>query len=239
MLVDSSVVLTKAKNNVAKFLKRIESNEWPLYDFSKAIYIKNQINMVVVCKEHGEFNITPHHLKEKGGCPKCANCYRRTSTEYKQEVLEWTNGEIEALGEYINVRTKVAHKHVTCGHIWETLPSHIKSGTGCPKCASYGFNKTLPGTLYYISIDNGTAYKIGITNRKVQDRFSREELKEIEIIKTWDFVVGQEAYDKEQAILKEYKWAQYLGDNLLNNGNTEMFYTDVLHLDSRQRVTIK
>lgn len=180
------------------------------------------------------WKVVPTSILSGHGCPKCTGKYKRTTIDYQKE-LEEASLEYEVLEEYINNRTPILHEHMPCGHIWKVRPSKVLCYQPCPKCTNYGFNPTLPATLYYISIDNGTAYKIGITNRKVSDRFPTEELERIEIIKTWDFIIGKDAYDKEQWILKEYEWAQYLGDNLLKNGNTEMFYTDVLHLDDRLR----
>lgn len=42
--------------------------------------------------------------------------------------------EIEFIGEYIDARTKSTFKCV-CGNIWNTKPSHIFDGVGCPKCS--------------------------------------------------------------------------------------------------------
>ena len=94
-----------------------------------------------------------------------------------------------------------------------------------------GFDPTLPATLYYVSVLGGTAYKIGITNRTVEQRFDPKDFKTVEVIKTWDFPIGYDAKEKESFILNEYKWAKYEGDPLLESGNTELFAHDVLQLD--------
>lgn len=59
-------------------------------------------------------------------------------------------------------------------------------GNGCPFCGCSGFDKTKPGILYYLKIiteNNQTLYKIGITNRTVEEKFDIRELQRIEIIK--------------------------------------------------------
>ena len=48
---------------------------------------------------------------------------------------------------------------------------------------------------------------------------------------------GQECYDKEQEIIKEYSEYKYSGDNLLKNGNSELFSKDILLLDSDGTLT--
>ena len=57
-------------------------------------------------------------------------------------------------------------------------------------------------------------------------------MKKIHIVKTWEYVVGTDAYDKEQEILAMYSHEQYTGiDKMLSSGNTELFMWDVLGLD--------
>ena len=75
-------------------------------------------------------------------------------------------------------------------------------------------------------------YKIGITNYSVQKRFTVADVELIEVVKTWEYAVGGDAYKAEQYYLREYKEYKYLGDPLLSSGNTELFYSDVLLLDT-------
>lgn len=85
----------------------------------------------------------------------------------------------------------------------------------------FDYNK--PTTLYFISlnIEGDTLYKIGITNKTVQERmgsdFNRFNCK-IE----WEqqFSTGREAYTKEQELLKQYK-DKLVNTNKLISGNSE------------------
>jgi len=96
-----------------------------------------------------------------------------------------------------------------------------------------GFNPTKAGTLYYLRINNGQAYKIGITNRSVSERFNSCDLDKIEVLKTWDYPIGHDARDMETKIINDYSYAKYSGDDLLESGNTELFDRDILGLDVR------
>lgn len=87
--------------------------------------------------------------------------------------------------------------------------------------------------MYYLSIDNGVAYKIGITNNDITVRFSAKELKIITVIATWEYSIGEEAYNEEQRILDEFSDMRYKGPALLKAGNTELFHSDILNLDKR------
>ena len=229
----------KSFNSFQRLLTLTLSDEWPNYDFSQAEYRNNTTKMLVICKYHGEVWIRPKHLLTGVGCKQCGvirtqNATRKTIEQYDSELLEAHKGTIKRLGLYRTAATKIPHKHI-CGYEWDVRPNDLLNNHGCPCCSQGGFNPKLPAILYYISIDNGRAYKIGITNRSVKARFSKSEFKRIDIIKSWDFVVGQDALNHEQRILKEYKWAKYTGDKLLGSGNTELFYTDILYLDERIR----
>jgi hypothetical protein len=61
--------------------------------------------------------------------------------------------------------------------------------------------RLLPGTLYLIRYldESGTHFKLGITKRKLSERFSAERL--VSIIHTWNFPLGR-CFDLEQATLR-------------------------------------
>ena len=127
-------------------------------------------------------------------------------------------------------RLEICHAH----GVFSTYPDTLRKGHGCPKCSRYGFQKDKPAVLYYLSVKNGTAFKIGITNRTVAERYTNEELLDITLLKEWYFDVGQEAYDMEQSIIKQYKEFKYKGKKLLKSGNTELFFLDVLDLNKNK-----
>ena len=46
--------------------------------------------------------------------------------------------------------------------------------------------------MYYLRVHTpvvGNVYKIGITNRTVEDRFNNDDLDKINVLKTWHFKV--------------------------------------------------
>lgn len=48
--------------------------------------------------------------------------------------LHQINANIEVLGTYVNSKTKIKCKCKVCGHEWESTPSRLLNGHGCPKC---------------------------------------------------------------------------------------------------------
>lgn len=90
-----------------------------------------------------------------------------------------------SLVEYIKSYTEVKilckiHKE------FQQIPYSHTQGHGCPDCAESGFSPDKPGILYYLRVDNrrGLFYKIGITNRTVQERFTPADLCLITVIIT-------------------------------------------------------
>lgn len=60
---------------------------------------------------------------------------KKTHEEYIKQILEITSS-IDVVGIYINSNTRLTHKCKICGHMWDSLPSNILKGSGCPKCAN-------------------------------------------------------------------------------------------------------
>jgi len=101
---------------------------------------------------------------------------------------------------------------------------------------SSGYSYDEPAILYYLSVNDGYAYKIGVTNRTVEQRYSNEDLAKIKIIKISYYKKGIDAQRTEQRILKDFNYARLKNEKLLKDGNTELFSFDVLGLDKDNHV---
>lgn len=93
-----------------------------------------------------------------------------------------------------------------------------------------GFQKSKPATLYYLKIKTivGDLYKIGVTNRSVEDRFRGEDTALITVLAKFSFAKGSDCYKAEQSILGMYSHHKYQGEPVLMSGNTELFTENVL-----------
>ena len=94
------------------------------------------------------------------------------------------------------------------------------------KVSKGGFDYQKKGILYYVSVNDGQAFKIGITNYNVKQRFKNDFYK-LNIIFEKEYKNGYDAADAELKILRRFKKYKYKGDNLLENGNTELFNIDI------------
>jgi hypothetical protein len=66
-----------AKNfqlNTESFIEKAKCIHNNKYDYSKVNYINTDTQIIIICKEHGEFTQIPDfHINRKCGCPKCSN----------------------------------------------------------------------------------------------------------------------------------------------------------------------
>jgi len=66
----------KCKNTNSKsnkhFIQKSQLQHGDKYDYSKVNYIKNNVNVIVICNEHGEFIVTPSNHYKGSSCPKCS-----------------------------------------------------------------------------------------------------------------------------------------------------------------------
>ena len=185
------------------------------------------------CPIHGEMSQDAASHLTGCGCKYCgivARALLRTKKD-DQVISEFKqihgNKYDYSLMKYENVKQNITILCSEHGPFPQTPDTHLK-GSGCPSCAVTGFDRNKPGTLYYLSINNGEAYKIGITNRTIQQRF-KSDMQYITILHQVHYKNGQDAYDEEQRILKQYKEFKYIGPDLLKDGNTELFIKDILN----------
>ena len=224
------------KLTTAEFIKKAIAIHSDTYDYLNTVYINCRTFVNIVCKIHGVFFQRPHDHLNGFGCVKCGTVQR--TEKRKLRINEFIEKARKIHGatydysstEYINYNTKLkisCNKH---GIFYQSPSRHLR-GSGCPSCAKSGFDPNKSAILYYLSILNGTAYKIGITNLSIKDRYGKRDLNKITIIKEWYYPIVEHAYKDEQHYLNIYKDYKYLGEPLLKTGNSELFMIGVLELD--------
>lgn len=222
------------KDTTEIFITKATTIHGNTYDYSQVNYVKSSQKIIILCSKHGAFEqIAADHLKGCG-CPKCSLIKRSKSLD---TFIQESNNKHNNKYDYSKVVYKQSQSKVTIicpihREFRQTPENHLRSSIACPNCTnSKGFNTLKAGILYYLSIDNGTAYKIGVTNKSIEERFTTSDLEHIKVIKIWEYPLGIDAYKIEQRILKEYKDLKYTGKSLLSSGNSELFSEDVLGLD--------
>ena len=209
------------------------------YTYDEVEYVNNKTKVGIKCSIHGKFYITPSnhvHKTHPQGCNLCgrviAKKKRTSSIEKIVDKFISVHGDKYDYSK-VNYTSKDNKVTIICpehGEFEQRAADHWK-GLGCQKCSKNGFDSSLPAFLYYLSINNGEAYKIGITNRTVEARFTITDLSSIEVVETVYFEQGIDAYQLEQIILKKYEKYKYIGKPLLSSGNTELFNIDIRKLN--------
>jgi hypothetical protein len=223
--------------NTETFIKKATDVHGNTYDYSSVEYTNAHDPVTIVCRLHGAFKQKPdNHLSGKG-CAKCSGNFLRSTEEFVAEARS-IHGNTFDYSEAIYLGRNSILKIVCPDHglIETRARDHLRSGGGCPGCAAYGFDQTQTAILYYLRIERFNErplYKIGITNRSVQERFDNTEDRDrIVVIRTWNYDSGRAAFEREKELLKAHRSSRYDGPDVLVNGNTELFTRDVLELDS-------
>lgn len=207
------------------------------YSYSNVEYVNNKTEIPITCPIHGEFHQRPDTHLRGVGCKLCAVENISRPLQYDIETIEQKAKLIH--GDKYDYNKSIytgitSHMKIECpehGEFSQVVSDHLK-GRGCPSCAISGFKTALPGLLYYLKIDTGSEilYKVGITNNSIDKRFTVRDRSLITILHQVWYRNGQEAYNEEQRILKQYKEFKYIGADVLSSGNTELFTTNVLSL---------
>lgn len=180
----------RGKLNLERIINQFKKIHSDKYDYSLVEY-KNELTKVkIICKEHGEFKLTPNKHKQGGMCQKCSNKPRYNNEKIISEFIK-THGNIYdySLINYINKITKVkiiCHKH----GIFEQLPHSHRSGQGCAKCSNKNLTneerinnfKLVHGNRYNYSlvnyVNNTTPIKIICKNHGIFEQTSSVHLLE-------------------------------------------------------------
>ena len=236
-------VAEKLAHSLDRFIQDARSAHGDKYDYSEVDYVNALTNVKIICPEHGAFFQKPSNHIRGVACSKCSDIVaadkrRLTTEEFIKRAREVHGGKYDySKSEYVTSHGKVEISCPEHGSFWQSPATHTMGNkAGCPGCAVSGFDQTKPGLLYYLAVltdGDETLYKIGITNLNVQKRFPNADLARIRVIKTWSFDNGGDAAQREIAILQEFSDELYTGaDVLVGAGNTELFVSDVLGLDT-------
>ena len=237
-------VFYNIKYDQETFIEKCTKENSERFDYSNVTFEGFDKPIYPRCKEHGRIKVNnPATHLSYTTCPKCRGSKTRYTKEQFVEKAIKLHGDLYNYekSDYISSRDPI---EIYCNYcknyfILNQASTHLQ-GTGCNLCCNGGFDSSKPGILYYLSINNGEAYKIGITNRTVKERYSSNDYRKIKIIKTWKYEFGNDARLREQEILNTFKYAKYEGTSLLEScTNKEIFSYDVLLLDTPTNTKIK
>lgn len=79
----NSKKLTKTNEEFIEDVKRIFGDK---YSFEKTNYVNDNTDVIITCKNHGDFTQKPHYLMDKSGCRKCSNKYSRDKNTFIEQA---------------------------------------------------------------------------------------------------------------------------------------------------------
>lgn len=124
----------RTKEMIIKESKEVFGDE---YDYSLVEDALPNTKIKIICPKHGVFEKTPYeHINKKIGCPYCAKEKRRKSLDDFIKGANLIDRNIDIIDNYESMSKPLKFKCKNCGYEWETLPSKIQAGEGCPKCAN-------------------------------------------------------------------------------------------------------
>lgn len=122
-------------SNTQEFVEKAKLVHKDKYDYSKVEYKTAKTKVIIICKEHGEFEQTPDSHLSGRGCPKCVKNYKLTQEEFIRRSKETHNNFYDySQVKYNNIQEKVIIICPKHGKFEQRPVTHLL-GCGCPKCS--------------------------------------------------------------------------------------------------------
>ena len=72
-------------------------------------------------------NMAASVLKAVHGCKLCAvdyvsSCARKSHDDFLNDVKDVLNPNVEIVGKYVNMNTKIKCRCKDCGYVWDVMP---------------------------------------------------------------------------------------------------------------------
>lgn len=162
----------KSKLTSKQFIKKAIKIYNKRFTYKNLNYIDSLTNIVVTCKVHGDFSVSPKSfIYQNKNCTKCNvyNNVKLTNAEYiaKANTIhnnKYTYENINYTGKDNKIEIN-CHKH---GSFFKNAASHLK-GFGCPNCLNY--NKIYTSKEYF------DLAKINHNNKYTYDESSFKNLR--------------------------------------------------------------
>jgi len=125
------------KSNTTEFIEKSQLIHGDKYIYSKVHYKTVIEKVIIICKEHGEFEQTPNKHLDGKGCFKCGHNMTIFSTDEFIEKSQLIHGDkfIYSKVDYQNMMSKVIIICDTHGEFEQTPSNHITHMQGCQKCS--------------------------------------------------------------------------------------------------------
>jgi hypothetical protein len=203
---EGSKKITLSKEGV---ISQFKSKHGEQYDYSKVDYKNDRTNIIVTCKKHGDFIVTPNDHKYGSGCNDC-HSRKKSDKFYLNHFRTEGNKELEYISVNKGDVTFICKNH---GEVKQLVSSH-KRLYRCPTCGNESkgnytrtsfteaSKKTGKAVFYIVNLFSETEsfVKFGITTKGIEDRFKRIPYK-YKVISSYEGT-PEEVFNLEKAYLR-------------------------------------
>lgn len=83
------------------------------------------------------YSVRPNDFQQGKRCPKCSHrSYKLTNSDFQEKLENKFPNEYLLVGNYVNVKTKIKLKHLTCNTKFYTYSNYLVKNCLCPVCGS-------------------------------------------------------------------------------------------------------
>lgn len=125
------------KLTTSEFITKSITVHGDRYGYSKTKYVRSLDKVIIICKNHGEFQQTPQHHLRGSGCPSCYGNNNKNTEQFIIDANKIHNFKYDySKVKYKNTRDKVI---ITCkihGDFQQTPNAHLTAKSSCPRCCN-------------------------------------------------------------------------------------------------------
>lgn len=146
------------KLSTSDFIERCVEKYGDKYSYENTIYVRNNEKVIITCKEHGDFYISPNHFLSGRGCPICGGNRKKNTESFIKELrkVQPLSDYDFSKAKYVNIHTPLTLICNKCGCEFNNQPSNLlKYKQGCPRCKESKLEKE----VRYILEKNGIKYE--------------------------------------------------------------------------------
>lgn len=125
------------RSSTAEFIEKARFRHGDRYDYPSVLYVKARTEVIVICPEHGPFEVTPNnHISKGSGCKACAGVLPLTTDSFTEKAKSLHGGRYDySMVEYVNARTPVTIICPDHGPFPQAPSDHLYQRSGCRTCA--------------------------------------------------------------------------------------------------------